>query len=56
MTRPSQRGTFRIRGDNVDIYPSHYEDRAWRVTLFGDDIETHRGIRPADRRAQCVAR
>jgi excinuclease ABC subunit B len=34
------RGTFRIRGDNVDIYPSHYEDRAWRVTLFGDDIET----------------
>jgi excinuclease ABC subunit B len=35
-----QRGTFRIRGDNVDIYPSHYEDRAWRVTLFGEDIET----------------
>jgi excinuclease ABC subunit B len=35
-----QRGTFRIRGDNVDIYPSHYEDRAWRVTLFGDEIES----------------
>jgi excinuclease ABC subunit B len=35
-----QRGTFRLRGETVDIYPSHYEDRAWRVTLFGDDIES----------------
>jgi excinuclease ABC subunit B len=34
-----QRGTFRLRGDSVDIFPSQYEDRAWRVTLFGDDIE-----------------
>ncbi len=34
-----QRGTFRLRGDSVDIFPSHYEDRAWRVTLFGDDVE-----------------
>ena len=34
-----QRGTFRLRGDSVDIFPSHYEDRAWRVTLFGDEIE-----------------
>jgi excinuclease ABC subunit B len=34
-----QRGTFRLRGDIVDIYPSHYEDRAWRVELFGDSIE-----------------
>ncbi|MGC4106911.1 MAG: DEAD/DEAH box helicase family protein [Thermomicrobiales bacterium] len=33
------RGTFRLRGEMVDIYPSHYEDRAWRVTLFGDEIE-----------------
>ena len=33
------RGTFRLRGEVVDIWPSHYEDRAWRVTLFGDDIE-----------------
>src|SRR5476649_2452906 len=30
------RGTFRVRGDTVDIYPAHYEDRAWRVELFGD--------------------
>jgi excinuclease ABC subunit B len=34
-----QRGTFRLRGETVDIYPSHYEDRAWRVSLFGDEIE-----------------
>ena len=34
-----QRGTFRLRGDIVDIFPSHYEDRAWRVTLFGDEVE-----------------
>jgi excinuclease ABC subunit B len=33
------RGTFRLRGDSVDIFPSHYEDRAWRISLFGDDIE-----------------
>jgi excinuclease ABC subunit B len=35
-----QRGTFRLRGEVVDIFPSHYEDRAWRVTLFGDEIES----------------
>ncbi len=34
-----QRGTFRLRGDSVDIFPAHYEDRAWRVSLFGDEIE-----------------
>ena len=34
-----QRGTFRMRGETVDIYPSHYEDRAWRVSLFGDEID-----------------
>jgi len=33
------RGTFRLRGDIVDVYPSHYEDRAWRVSLFGEEIE-----------------
>jgi excinuclease ABC subunit B len=35
-----QRGTFRLRGEIVDIFPSHYEDRAWRVELFGDEIES----------------
>ena len=34
------RGCFRLRGETVDIFPSHYEDRAWRVTLFGDEIES----------------
>jgi excinuclease ABC subunit B len=28
-----------VRGDTVEIFPAHYEDRAWRVSLFGDDIE-----------------
>ncbi|MDD1527358.1 excinuclease ABC subunit UvrB [Bradyrhizobium sp. WBOS7] len=34
------RGTFRVRGDVIDIFPAHYEDRAWRVNLFGDTIES----------------
>jgi len=34
-----QRGAFRLRGETVDIFPSHYEDRAWRISLFGDEIE-----------------
>src|SRR5579864_8405949 len=34
------RGTFRVRGDTVDIFPAHYEDRAWRVNLFGDEVES----------------
>jgi excinuclease ABC subunit B len=33
------RGAFRVRGDVVEIFPSHLEDRAWRVSLFGDEIE-----------------
>ncbi len=33
------RGTFRVRGDSIEIFPAHYEDRAWRVSLFGDEIE-----------------
>jgi excinuclease ABC subunit B len=34
------RGTFRVRGDVIEIFPAHYEDRAWRVSLFGDEIES----------------
>ncbi|USI74103.1 excinuclease ABC subunit UvrB [Sphingomonas morindae] len=33
------RGNFRVRGDNLELFPSHYEDTAWRVTFFGDEIE-----------------
>jgi excinuclease ABC subunit B len=34
------RGNFRVRGDNLEIFPSHYEDMAWRVNFFGDEIES----------------
>jgi excinuclease ABC subunit B len=33
------RGTFRVRGDVLELYPSHFEDRAWRLSLFGDELE-----------------
>jgi len=33
------RGTFRVLGDSIDVYPAHYEDTAWRISMFGDDIE-----------------
>jgi excinuclease ABC subunit B len=33
------RGTFRVRGDNIDIFPAHYEDAAWRIGFFGDEVE-----------------
>ncbi len=33
------RGTFRARGDTVEVFPAHYEDRAWRISLFGDEVE-----------------
>ena len=35
-----ERGTFRVRGDVIEIFPAHLEDRAWRVSLFGDEIES----------------
>jgi len=34
-----ERGTFRVRGDTVELFPSHMEDSAWRFSLFGDEIE-----------------
>jgi excinuclease ABC subunit B len=33
------RGAFRVRGDTIEIFPVHCEDRAWRISLFGDEIE-----------------
>ena len=35
-----QRGCYRVRGDTVEIFPAHLEDSAWRISLFGDEIET----------------
>ena len=34
------RGTFRVRGDLIEIFPSHYEDRAWKISLFGNELES----------------
>ena len=41
-----RRGSFRARGDVLEIFPSHYEDCSWRISLFGDDIETITEIDP----------
>lgn len=35
-----ERGSFRVRGDRLDIFPSHMESVAWRVSFFGDEIES----------------
>ena len=35
-----QRGSFRMKGDIIDIFPAHYEDRAWKLSFFGDELET----------------
>ena len=34
------RGVFRVRGDTIELFPAHLEDRAWRIGFFGDEIET----------------
>src|SRR6056300_1632065 len=34
-----QRGSFRVRGDSLEIFPAHLEDRAWRFSFFGDELE-----------------
>ena len=40
------RGAFRVRGDTIDVFPAHYEDRAWRINLFGDEIESIEELDP----------
>jgi excinuclease ABC subunit B len=40
------RGAFRVRGDTIELFPAHYEDRAWRLSLFGDEIEAIHEIDP----------
>lgn len=34
------RGTFRVRGDILELFPAHHEDRAWKISFFGDEIES----------------
>src|SRR5689334_15229079 len=40
------RGSFRVRGDTIELFPAHYEDRAWRLSLFGDEIEAIHEVDP----------
>jgi excinuclease ABC subunit B len=40
------RGMFRARGDSVEIFPAHYEDRAWRISLWGDEVESIKEFDP----------
>ncbi len=40
------RGTFRVRGDTVEVFPSHYEDRAWRFSFFDDVVEDIHEVDP----------
>ncbi|WP_421402504.1 excinuclease ABC subunit UvrB [Agrobacterium fabrum] len=35
-----QRGSFRVRGDTIEIFPAHLEDAAWRISMFGDEIDS----------------
>ncbi|MCA1337388.1 excinuclease ABC subunit UvrB [Pseudooceanicola marinus] len=35
-----QRGSFRVRGDSLEIWPAHLEDRAWKLSFFGEDLES----------------
>ena len=35
-----ERGNFRVRGDTIELFPAHLEDRAWRISLFGDEIDS----------------
>ncbi len=35
-----QRGTFRVRGDSLEIWPAHLDDRAWKLSFFGEDLES----------------
>lgn len=41
-----RRGTFRLRGDVLEIWPAHLEDRVWRLSFFGNEVETIREIDP----------
>ncbi|MEZ6010660.1 MAG: hypothetical protein R3C08_02155 [Hyphomonas sp.] len=49
------RGTFRVKGDVIDIFPAHYEDRAWKLSFFGDELEaiTEFDPSPAARSSAC---
>lgn len=41
-----QRGTFRVRGDTIEVFPAHYDDTAWRFDFFGDEVDTITSFEP----------
>jgi excinuclease ABC subunit B len=45
------RGTFRLKGDTLDVWPTHQEDRAWRIRFFGDEVEQIHEFDPLTGRA-----
>ena len=40
MTKPSSAAPFGVRGDSLEIWPAHLDDRAWRLSFFGEELET----------------
>ena len=46
------RGTFRVRGDTVEVFPAHYDDRAWRFDFFGDEIDSIAEFEPLTGKTQ----
>ena len=43
------RGTFRVRGDTIDVFPAEHSELAIRIELFDDEVESLQLLRPADR-------
>ena len=43
------RGTFRVRGDTIDVFPAEHSELAIRIELFDDEVEIAAAVRPADR-------
>jgi excinuclease ABC subunit B len=46
------RGTFRVRGDTIEVFPAHFDDQAWRIDFFGDEIDTITEFDPLTGRTQ----
>lgn len=46
------RGTFRVRGDTIEVFPAHYDDTAWRIDFFGDEVDTITAFDPLTGRSQ----
>jgi excinuclease ABC subunit B len=51
-----QRGSFRVRGDSLEIWPAHLEDRAWKLSFFGEELESITEFDPLTARRPTVSR